>query len=67
MATRLYSYFRSSCSYRVRMALDWKEIPYQLHAVNLLKGEHANTEYLAVNPAGMVTDGAQRKSILHQY
>jgi len=36
------------------MALDWKEIPYQLHAVNLLKGEHANTEYLAVNPAGMV-------------
>lgn len=33
----LYSYWRSSCSWRVRIALELKKIPYEYQAVNLLK------------------------------
>ena len=38
----LYSYWRSSCSWRVRVALAFKGIPYEYRAVNLLKGEQAS-------------------------
>ena len=37
--TQLYSYFRSSCSYRVRIALNYKQVPYETVPVNLLKLE----------------------------
>eukprot|EP00911_Craspedida_sp_UC1_P002336 UC1_evm3s1756 len=46
----LYSYWRSSCSYRVRIALALKGIDYQYQAVNLLKAEQTGDEYAAVNP-----------------
>uniref|UniRef100_A0A7E4VXL1 maleylacetoacetate isomerase n=1 Tax=Panagrellus redivivus TaxID=6233 RepID=A0A7E4VXL1_PANRE len=46
----LYSYWRSSCSWRVRIALNLKKIPYSYHSVNLLKGEHLRPEFLSVNP-----------------
>lgn len=45
----LYSYWRSSCSWRVRLGLALKEIPYQYAAVNLLKGEQTEGEYAARN------------------
>lgn len=35
----LYSYFRSSCSWRVRIALNLKKIDYEIKPINLLKGE----------------------------
>lgn len=35
----LYSYFRSSCSWRVRIALNLKNIEYEVRPINLLKGE----------------------------
>ena len=38
MNLELYSYWRSSASYRVRVALNLKALPYVLHAVNLAKG-----------------------------
>jgi maleylacetoacetate isomerase len=47
---KLYTYFRSSAAYRVRIALNLKQVPYDLVAVNLLKGEHATQAYAAVNP-----------------
>ncbi|KAF9969352.1 Glutathione S-transferase zeta-1 [Actinomortierella ambigua] len=50
----LYGYFRSSCSYRVRIALNLKNIPYQPHYISLIKGEHKTPEYLAIQPLGMV-------------
>ncbi|CEO99226.1 Maleylacetoacetate isomerase [Plasmodiophora brassicae] len=37
-AVRLFSYWRSSCSYRVRIALALKSIPYEYVAVNLVQG-----------------------------
>ncbi|HVG05953.1 MAG TPA: maleylacetoacetate isomerase, partial [Burkholderiaceae bacterium] len=35
---RLYNYFRSSASYRVRIALGFKGLPYDYAPVHLLKG-----------------------------
>ncbi|KAG6613411.1 maleylacetoacetate isomerase [Phytophthora cinnamomi] len=48
----LYSYWRSSCSWRVRVALEWKGLPYEYRAVHLLTGggEHFQDEYTALNP-----------------
>ena len=52
----LYSYWRSSASYRVRVALNLKALPYVLHAVNLAKGggEQFSPAYRAVNPQSRV-------------
>jgi maleylacetoacetate isomerase len=60
---RLYSYWRSSASYRVRIALALKGLPYDYLAVDLAKGggEQNQPAYRAVNPQGRVpaleTDG----------
>jgi maleylacetoacetate isomerase len=50
----LYDYWRSSASYRVRIALNLKGLPYQAVAVNLLTGQHRSPEHLARNPQGSV-------------
>lgn len=49
---KLYSYWRSSCSWRVRIALNLKGLAYTYEAVHLLKdGGQQNTEaYRAVSP-----------------
>lgn len=51
---KLYSYFRSSTSYRVRIALNLKEADYKIVPVNLLKSEQRSEDYLAINPLGGV-------------
>lgn len=50
----LYHYWRSSCSWRVRWALNYKQIPHDLIAVNLLNNEHKTQEYLKKNPFSYV-------------
>ena len=50
----LYSYFRSSCSWRVRIALAFKNINYEYKGVNLLKGEHLTEDFLKLNPSSEV-------------
>lgn len=50
----LYSYFRSSAAYRVRLALNLKCVEHHLTPVNLLTGEHRGDAYLALNPQGLV-------------
>ncbi|XP_071788542.1 maleylacetoacetate isomerase-like [Asterias amurensis] len=50
----LYSYYRSSCSWRVRIALALKGIEHEYSAVNLLKSEQLGEKYLSVNPTGQV-------------
>jgi maleylacetoacetate isomerase/maleylpyruvate isomerase len=47
---RLYTYFRSSAAYRVRIALHLKGASYEAVSVNLLKGEQREADYQAVNP-----------------
>ena len=53
---RLYSYFRSSCSYRVRIALNLKGLEYEYVPVHLLEGggQQNSESYLARNPVGEV-------------
>jgi maleylacetoacetate isomerase len=50
----LYTYWRSSASYRVRIALGLKGLDYEARFVHLLKGEHITPEYRAVNPQARV-------------
>lgn len=47
---RLYTYFRSSAAYRVRIALNLKGVAFESSPVNLLKGEQREETYRAVNP-----------------
>jgi maleylacetoacetate isomerase len=54
MRLTLHHYWRSSCSWRVRWALQIKGIPYESMAVNLLKGEQNDLVYLKLNPSGQV-------------
>ena len=49
---KLYSYWRSSCSWRVRISLHYKGLEYQYIPVNLLKAEQKAEEYKEVNPNG---------------
>jgi maleylacetoacetate isomerase len=49
---RLYSYWRSSASYRVRIALNLKQLKYEVHPVNLVQdgGEHRRADFHHLNP-----------------
>ncbi len=49
---KLYSYFRSSAAYRVRIALNLKGVPYETIPIHLVKdgGRHRSAEYRALNP-----------------
>jgi len=51
---RLYTYYRSSAAFRVRIALNLKGLPYESRFVHLAKGEHRKPEYGAINPQGLV-------------
>ncbi|XP_038902819.1 glutathione S-transferase 2-like [Benincasa hispida] len=51
---KLYSYWRSSCSHRVRIALNLKGLNFEYKAVDLLKGEQFTPEYEKLNPIGYV-------------
>jgi len=53
---KLYSYWRSSAAYRVRIALNLKGLDYEVAPVHLLKdgGEQHLAEYQSLNPQGVV-------------
>jgi maleylpyruvate isomerase len=51
---RLYNYFRSSASYRVRIALALKGLDYDYQSVHLSKNEQFNESYAAVSAARLV-------------
>ncbi|RTZ42561.1 maleylacetoacetate isomerase [Candidimonas sp. SYP-B2681] len=53
---KLYSYFRSSAAYRVRIALNLKGIAYETIPVHLLKdgGQQLSSDYRDLNPTGLV-------------
>jgi maleylpyruvate isomerase len=59
---KLHSYFRSSASYRVRIALNLKGVAYETLSHHLRRGEQNAPEYRALQPQGFVpaleTDGA---------
>ncbi len=51
---KLYDYYRSSASYRVRIALNLKGLPYEQVAVNLREGQQYQQVYLQDHPQGLV-------------
>lgn len=51
---RLYAYFRSSTSYRVRIALNLKGLDYEIAPVDLRRSEQRSEAYRAINPFGGV-------------
>ena len=50
----LYDYFRSSASYRVRIALNLKGIEYEQRPISLVQGEQQAPSYRQLNPQGFV-------------
>jgi maleylacetoacetate isomerase/maleylpyruvate isomerase len=51
---KLYTYFRSSAAFRVRIALNLKGLAYEPVFIHLAKGEHRKPEYAAVDPQGLL-------------
>jgi maleylacetoacetate isomerase len=51
---KLHTYFRSSASYRVRIALAYKKLAHEAAYVNLPKGEHQAEGFRAVNAQALV-------------
>lgn len=51
---KLFGYWRSSATYRVRIALELKGLDYEYEPVNLLKGEQRSPVFLTRNPQGLV-------------
>lgn len=65
---KLYSYFRSSAAFRVRIALNLKGLSYDTQAVHLLKqgGEQHSAEYAAINPSELVPTLLDQQYVLTQ-
>jgi maleylpyruvate isomerase len=61
LSMKLYSFFRSGTSHRLRIALNLKGLPYDYEAVDLRREQHLGADYKAVHPQGLVpalqTDG----------
>src|SRR5665213_2138910 len=54
MTLTLHSYFRSTASWRVRIALCLKAMPYETVAHHLRLNQQRTADYLAINPQGIV-------------
>ena len=68
MMMELYSYFRSSAAYRVRIALNLKQLPYQYKAIHLVRsgGEQHGADYIKLNPLGLVPTLIDGNNVLTQ-
>jgi maleylacetoacetate isomerase len=67
-ALRLYSYWRSSAAYRVRIALNLKGLAHEIVPVHLVRdgGEQHRADYLGLNPQGLVPTLQHRQRVVRQ-
>jgi len=63
---RLYTYFRSSCAYRVRIGLGLKGLDFESAFVHLRRGEQRGREHLERNPQGLVPTLIDGDTVLSQ-
>ncbi|MCM8525009.1 MAG: maleylacetoacetate isomerase, partial [Lentisphaeraceae bacterium] len=63
---RLYDYYRSSASYRVRIAVHYKKIPCEFEQIQLTESEHTTKKYAAINPQKLVPCLKDGKTIINQ-
>ena len=61
---KLHGYFRSSASYRVRIALNLKGLSADHLPHHLRKGEQRDPAYLAINPQGLVPTLQDGKTVI---
>jgi len=54
LRAKLYGYYRSTAAFRVRIALGLKGLNVSHEFIHLRNGEQISTDYLAINPAGLV-------------
>ena len=66
MSMKLYNYFRSSASYRVRIALALKGLDYEYVPVQLVRNEQFNESYAAVSAARLVPTLVDDDNLLTQ-
>jgi maleylpyruvate isomerase len=66
MSIKLYNYFRSSASFRVRIALEIKGLPYDYAPVHLLKGEQLAPDFVKLNPDALVPVLCDGNDVLNQ-
>lgn len=65
-AITLYGYFRSSTSFRLRLALAYKDLRYDYKPVNLIEKEHLTPEFKQVNPQGLLPALVHNGKVLTQ-
>jgi len=63
---KLYNFFRSGSSHRLRIALNLKGLDYDYIAVDLRTGEHCGDAFKALNPQGLVPALADGDMVLTQ-
>lgn len=65
---KLYDYYRSSCSYRVRIALNLKKLKYDTIPIHLLDngGEQHSDEYKSINPQEIVPSLMTDDGVINQ-
>jgi len=64
----LYSYFRSSAAYRVRIALNLKALPVNIIPIHLIKdgGQQLSPEYRNLNPDALIPALVDNGAVVHQ-
>lgn len=70
LSIKLYSFYRSSCSGRLRLALNLKGLSYQYCATDTEDGEQFTAEYKALNPSSsvptLVVEGRKNAEVVSQ-
>ncbi len=57
---KLYTFFRSGTSHRLRIALNLKGLRYEQIAVDLRREQHLSDDYRRINPQQLVIESARR-------